>query len=414
MKKILLFILAWALVNVFAYLLLFENAYKISWGIFAILVALLITMLVTLVVLLFIVFMKRLMNSPNHNLIKWISQTLQFTLTYVVLILMQILISQHFVYLPNANEVNDIKIVSLNNTKQTITVRGSNINSPVILFLAGGPGGSQVQATREHLSELEEQYIIVNWEQPGSGKSYNARPIDSLTVQNYVDDAHALTEYLKETYNQEKIYLIGESWGSYLGVLLASEYPEDYHSLITTGQMVDFAETEKYCYDRALQIAEDKNDQQQIDALKNLSEVPVTGKNITMEVGTYLIYLHHYMSTNENINKTSWSTFDSLISPEYSIIDSINYLRALYFTFSQVFQQLYEEDLRQTNTEFEIPVYILHGRHDVNAPTYLVDEYYELIDAPQKQLIYFEHSGHNPWITESDLFQETVLDILNQ
>ncbi|MGS0973109.1 MAG: alpha/beta fold hydrolase [Candidatus Izemoplasmataceae bacterium] len=95
-------------------------------------------------------------------------------------------------------------------------------------------------------------------------------------------------------------------------------------------------------------------------------------------------------------------------------MDSFNFIRALYYTFSHVFQQLYETDLRETHTSLDIPIYILHGRHDLNAPSYLVDDYYELLEAPEKELIYFEHSGHNPWITEPVLFQQTVLDLLNQ
>ncbi|MEA1883746.1 MAG: alpha/beta fold hydrolase [Thermotogota bacterium] len=155
-----------------------------------------------------------------------------------------------------------------------------------ILFIAGGPGGSQIQATREKLSALENDYTIVNWEQPGAGKSYNAHPINSLTPDVYVEDGHALTQYLKERFNQQKIYLIGESWESYLGIRLSKEYPEDYHAFIGTGQMVDFSETEQYCYDLALSIANKRNDLQQIKALENLDEIPIRGKNISLEIGT--------------------------------------------------------------------------------------------------------------------------------
>ncbi|HKL47342.1 MAG TPA: alpha/beta hydrolase, partial [Candidatus Izemoplasmatales bacterium] len=298
-----------------------------------------------------------------------------------------------------------------NGSEQTISIRTEDETNPVILFLAGGPGGSQIQATRAYLADLESDYTIINWEQPGSGKSYTARDIDTLTPEVYVDDAHALTAYLKACYQQDKIYIIGESWGSYLAVNLAMLYPEDYYAIITTGQMVDFAETEQYCYNKALEIAREKNDTEQIDALLKLGTVPLEGNNIALESGTYLMYLHQYMAQNDDINSTSWDTFHTLFSPEYSIGDSLNFMRALYFTFSQVYQQLYETDLRVTHTRLSIPIHILHGRHDINAPTYLVDEYYSLINAPEKSLIYFESSGHNPWITESDLFNQKVIEL---
>ncbi len=233
-----------------------------------------------------------------------------------------------------------------------------------------------------------------------------------MTLAQYVEDAHALTGYLKESFQQEKIYLMGESWGSYIAIELATQYPNDYFSIITTGQMVDFAETEQYCYDLALEIARDSNDQQQLKALENLERPPLTEGNISLEVGTYLTYLHQYMAHSDDINKTSWNTFNSLFSPEYSIKDSIKFMRALYFTFSQVYKQLYDVDLRESHTQLEVPIHILHGRHDINAPVYLVEDYYQQISAPDKALIYFEESGHNLWITEPELFTDTVKSLL--
>ena len=119
------------------------------------------------------------------------------------------------------------------------------------------------------------------------------------------------------------------------------------------------------------------------------------------------------MGRDSDIKQTDWNTFKIIFSPEYGILDTINYFRGLYYTFSHVYQQLYGKDLRQTHTEFEIPIYMLHGRHDFNAPTYLAEDYYEKITAPDKQLIWFERSGHNPWINESELFHEKVRELFS-
>ena len=204
---------------------------------------------------------------------------------------------------------------------------------------------------------------------------------------------------------------MGQSWGSYLGMVLSATYPEDYHAFIGSGQMVDFTETEQYCYDIALSIAKDKGDAQQIKALENLGRPPIYGDNVSMEIGSYLMYLHQEMASNSQIHQTDFDTVDEMLSPEYGILDKINFMRGLYYTFSHVYQQLYGVDLRETHTEFEIPIYIFHGRHDVNAPTYLVKDYYNQIDAPNKELIWFEHSGHSPWHNETDLFVEKTIEV---
>ena len=414
MKKLLIMITAWGLLNIVGYLFAFENGYLMSWGVFGILLVCsgILLILVTGMIILIGVF--ELLSVNSAYLVRKLPIMLIFTVFTIALLLLQVVVSDKFAYIPGNLEVQEWKKVEINDTEQYISVRTKDENNPVILFLAGGPGGSQIQATREHFDLIEEEYTIINWEQPGSGKSYGARDIDSITIDTYIEDGHALTEYLKDRFNQDKIYIIGESWGSYLGIELVTHYPEDYEAIVTTGQMVDFEETEIFCYEEALRIARERNDEQQIKALINLGEPPIRGKNISLELGTYLTYLHGYMNQMEEINHTGWSTFDTLFSPEYSIMDSANFMRALYYTFSHVYQQLYETDLRETHTTLEIPIYILHGRHDLNAPTYLVAEYYESIEAPDKKLIYMEYSGHNPWITEPILFQQTVLNLFNQ
>lgn len=414
MKNIILMILAWGALNILGYVFAFERGYLLSWGLFGVLLVCSLVLLLMSVFGLVTFGLLQLTSVNTAFFARKLPGLALFTVFTIALLVMQVVVSDKFTYMPGELAVAEWREVELNGTTQHITVRTEDVSNPVILFLAGGPGGSQIQSTREHFDVLEKDYTIINWEQPGSGRSYSARKTEDITIETYIEDGHALTRYLKEEFNQEKIYIIGESWGSYLGIELVQHYPEDYHAIITTGQMVDFAETEVFCYEKALEVAYEKNDEQQIKALENLEEVPVRGKNISLEAGTYLTYLHQYMNTIDEVNQTSWDTFDSLLSPEYSIIDSFNFARALYYTFSHVYQQLYETDLRETHTDFEVPIYILHGRYDINAPVYLVDEYFELINAPEKDLIYMEHSGHNPMINESDIFQETVKRLLSE
>jgi pimeloyl-ACP methyl ester carboxylesterase len=411
MKNLLRTTIVFIIINIVIYQFAFTKAYKVSWIVLGILAAI-FALTISILVITGVLNIFTLLISKNVVGVKVVSKTLGWTLLTTLLIVAQTLISEKYTYIPETSPVAYEQEVEINGTTQYITIRGNNIDNPIILFLAGGPGGSQVQATRMKLKPLEDEFTIITWEQPGSGKSYNARDISTLTKEDYLKDGHALTTYIQEHYLKEKIYLMGESWGSYLAIKLATAHPEDYHAIVNTGQMVDFAETEVYCYDKAYEIALERNDEQQLKALNNLGEVPITEGNISIESGTYLLYLHQYMNSKGEVNHTDYDTFDSLFSPEYSVMDSVNFMRALLNTFSQVYKQLYEEDLRETNTTLEVPIYILHGVHDVNAPTYLVEDYYEQIEAPDKALIWFEHSGHSVWITENELFAETVKDLL--
>ena len=156
---------------------------------------------------------------------------------------------------PLPGSIARLEQVTLNGSQQWISIRGKDTTKPVLLFLAGGPGGSQLATERFALGELEQHFVVVNWEQPGSGKSFDAVDRSTITPERYIQDAHALVALLKERFGQEKVYVLGESWGSALGIMLAQRYPEDFHTFIGTGQMVAFLENDRMCYDFALHWA---------------------------------------------------------------------------------------------------------------------------------------------------------------
>ena len=315
----------------------------------------------------------------------------------------------------NGNKVEgsiaELRQVDLNGRKEWISIRGYNKSRPVLLFLAGGPGGSQMAAVRYDLAKLEKHFVVVNWDQAGSGKSYGAAAIGSITPQTYIDDGYALTQYLCKAFGQDKIYLVGESWGSALGIFLIDKAPESYHALIGTGQMISFLDTEMMDYELAMEIAREKGDAKTLETLVSNGPPPYYGKNVTWKSAAYLQYLGAYMTVNPEIYNGGYNTFRDLFASEYGILDKINYFRGMVATFNAVYPQLYDIDLRENYTELEVPVYFFMGRHDINAPISLAEEYFELLDAPHKEIVWFEHSGHNPWINESSVFVQKIIEM---
>ena len=274
-------------------------------------------------------------------------------------------------------------------------------------LLAGGPGVPDGGGPHE-LAELE-NILLLSTGISGSGKSYYADKIKNIRAETYIEDGYALTEYLKGRFSQEKIYLVGESWGSALGIFLADKYPESYHALIGTGQMIAFAETERMDYKKAMEIAQSRYDTALIEKLKANGMPPYYGKDVTWKSAVYLNYLSAYMASNPEIHNGGYNTLRDIFSQEYGLLDKINFFRGIVNTYNHVYQQLYDIDLREDFRKLNVPVYFFLGRHDVNAPVSLVEDYVQVLEAPHSGIVWFEHSGHSPWINEREKFVEEVL-----
>lgn len=330
-----------------------------------------------------------------------------------------VVISQAFTFTPPITDANGdvipnsiatLEKVNLNGSEQWISIRGKDINKPVLLFLAGGPGGSQMVTERRALGELEDHFVVVNWEQPGAGKSFHAVPRSELNPERYVADGIALVEHLRQRFDEEKVYVLGESWGTVVGVWMVQRNPEYFHAFIGTGQMVAFLEADLICYDFVLDIMQQQGNLEKLEQLKQQGPPPYYGKGVALKESAFLIETYNYMNADPNIYDDGFNTFQDLAGSEYGLYDKLNWFRGALVTIDIVYPQLWDVDFREQATQLEVPVYFLIGRHDVNAPTILTEQYYEILDAPYKEWIWFEHSGHNPWVTESDTFVDVVVN----
>lgn len=344
---------------------------------------------------------------------------------WILVAVLAIFLSQQFASTPAIRNVQGnvipgsiatLESIELNGSNQWMTIRGYSEDLPVLLFLAGGPGGSELVMTRRYLAELEEHFVIVNWDQPGTGKSYNAADFDDLTPQRYVDDAYALTLYLRERFDEEKIYVFGESWGSILGVWLVQQHPELLHALVTTAQMVDVVENDIQMYEFAIEQAVEQDRTGTVEALRRNGLPPYDSGSLIGRFGTMNGVVNDYMHSHAQGEGTGHNLMlDSLAAQEYGLVDKVNWLLGLATTFTTIYPQLYDLDFRAQATELEIPVYFIKGRWDINASNSLLEEYFALLDAPHKELIWFEDSAHTPSWDEPNHFVDVMVNtVLSQ
>ncbi len=332
------------------------------------------------------------------------------------LLVLMVALSQMTAYTPKidgVNPISELRKIEVNGRTEWLLIRGEDRTKPIVLFLSGGPGGSQLATSRYHFKALESDYVVVTWEQPGAAKSYGAIHPSDITLETYLDDGLEVVKYLREEFKQPKIHVMGESWGSAIGLMMVHEHPEYYYSFIGTGQMIDFLETERIDYQMALDDARKLGNKELVSKLEKQGPPPYTS-GVALKTNAYLAPLYATMSRAGKLNGTAFSTVDGPFGVEYGLIDKVNFVWGLYRTFDVFYPKLYYVNLRERCPVVEVPLYFFHGRYDYNAPVQLVEDYMKNLKAPKKSLIFFEFSGHNPWQTENELFVKHAIEVFQE
>jgi proline iminopeptidase len=261
--------------------------------------------------------------------------------------------------------------------------------------------------------------MILQWFTGTSGGQENPiiKKIDTstLTVKQLISDADDLIDYLRSRFHQEKIFVIGHSWGSRLGMCLVKAYPEKIRAYIGIGQMVASYEGELQSYQFTLEKARATNNTK---ALNDLSEMgaPQNGDLMTMYKTGFgsMVKQRGWLLKlgGERYNKTNYNDwiFQMLMSDEYSLTDLINWSRASAITAGKMFRDpdFNNFDLRKDIPAVQIPVYFISGLYDYNTPWPLVKQYYEQLQANQKDFFLFQKSGHSVLFEESVKFNALV------
>lgn len=307
---------------------------------------------------------------------------------------------------PVSNSIAVLEKVVLNGTEQWITIRGRDTRNPVLLNLGmGGPGGGGF-ASRTLFEPLEQHYTVVSWDEPGTGKSIGAVPLDQLTKQRFVEDGRALTELLRQRFDQQRIYLYGVSWSSILGIWLIQQYPQLYHAFVSSGQMVNTTENDQLGYQLALEFSRQRGDQRTVRALEVNGPPPYAGENPVFRYLTYLDVLNDYMGSPRYAFVAPLIPF---AAPEYGLVDKVNHTRGLIDSFNVVYPQLAGLDLAKQATTLRVPVYFFVGRGDVNAMAPLVEDYISKLSAPHKELIWVD-GGHGLGSAGTGQFVDTMVN----
>ncbi|HEX2978955.1 MAG TPA: alpha/beta hydrolase [Anaerolineaceae bacterium] len=304
--------------------------------------------------------------------------------------------------------------VHINGVDQGMFIRSKDISHPVLLYLHGGM--PDYFLTKNYPTLLEDDFTVVWWEQRGSGLSFHADlPPETITLEQLIQDTLAVTNYLRARFNQDKIYLMGHSGGTFIGIQAAARAPELYYAYIGQEQMADQRQSEYLAYEYMLQQFKANGNDRMV---KKLEAAPVS-----LIDGTPAGYLAvrdeamHRLGIGTMHSMHSVVTgifFPSLLFHEYTLAEKVNLWRAKARAGASVlWQTMTTTDLSENVPQLAIPVYFFHGAFDYTCSYPVARSYFEQLKAPVKGFYTFEQSAHSPMFEEPEkmrrILREDVL-----
>jgi pimeloyl-ACP methyl ester carboxylesterase len=305
------------------------------------------------------------------------------------------------------NGITSLEEITLNGLPHSVLIRGTDRKNPILLVIHGYGVPMMPFAHLDYADKmshepeqgaLEKNFILVHYDQRGTGKTARHRtPEGTMTTNQYIKDAEELIKELRTRFHQDKIYLMGISWGSMIGIKLISKHPEWFHAYISEGQVVNMPATYKVARDFALTEAENAKNLKAISELK-LTSLPdfkrSTDDNIN-DSSTIMKWADHYNQILFGIKDLQGFFFISMWrAPEYTFMDFLTTLKAIADFTKATTPVFLKVDLHNNITETEVPIHFIIGEHDAMLPP--AHDFFNSLKSDYKKWYVIKGAGHSP------------------
>lgn len=301
--------------------------------------------------------------------------------------------------------IAELQSITLGGFKQTVLLRGDDRRNPILLYIHGGPGAAQMVLAPTYSDELEKHFVVAHWDQRGAGASCAGVDWNTLSLDQIVNDTIELAEKLGQG---RKIFIIGHSWGSLVGVWAAERRPELFYAYVGTGQLVHRDRQEQISYDWVVAQAQAAGDTEALKALATIHPPYTTQAEFALE--RHWLSVYHgdvYQPEKEDALLPT-----KLLGPEYSLATKIRYQSCFDKSLEYLLQDRLNIDLLSQIHKFQIPVFFFLGRRDYNTPTALVEEWAAQLKAPSVEIVWFENAAHSLGIEVPEEFQQQLIEKL--
>ncbi len=299
------------------------------------------------------------------------------------------------------NSLSEKFVMDINGAPNGFFINSRDTSNPVLLFVSSGPGTDDYVFTDKYKDmQLEDYFTVVYWDYRYMGIAYEGKAdVEGITLNNLLDDAYAVTEYLKERFDKEKIYIMGFSGGTHIALREAKRHPENYIAYIGMAQCVtDSADNDTLIYNFMKDVFTRRSEDRNLKKLEGSVEHLEDG-NVRCRDWYSYVYLLHDAGGGTIRDKSEFAgiTWPIITCRCYTILEKINYVRGMkMYRTTPLAGELDDFDYRESITSLKVPAYFISGEYDYNCPWELVEEYCSILDAPGKAFYKIKDSAHSP------------------
>ncbi|WP_342572678.1 alpha/beta hydrolase [Paenibacillus sp. FSL R5-0749] len=339
---------------------------------------------------------------------KKIRKTLKYSLSSIILMIIVALIFPTWTpQIKGENSISMLEQIEINGAGHEVMIRGVDRSNPILIFVHGGPGCSEIPYVRKYQKELEQHFTVVHYDQRGSGKSYHFfEDYSNLTTDVLVDDLLALSDVVSKELNQEKVILIGHSFGTYIGMKAAAKAPAQFHAYIGIGQMADTLQSELESMEYTLEQAKQAGNEADVEKLELVRGSIEQGNDLTPR-----ILLQKYGGAARLINENRDYISGFLLNPEYNGLDMIRFYSWMFSSQDILLREVFDQNLPDIVDHLDIPIYFVMGKYDYMTTANAARDYFKVLDAPIKDFVVFNESAHYPQFEEKDKFLNWLIEL---
>ncbi len=295
--------------------------------------------------------------------------------------------------------IDEYYSLGVNDHDQWLRIRGESANNPVLLYLHGGPGGSQLPSYRFYQLGWEPHFTIVHWEQRGTGRSYS-RYLDrsTMTLPQLVSDGLFVIEHITQRFGQRPILLLGHSWGSLLAAHILHTRPNLVAAYVGVGQVANQITSERRMHEFVLGKAIAEDNCRAIDQLK-IENYPVNNDLLPGQIARVRYWARHYGYLGSSTADVARTYTRLMSTPEYGLYDIYKFLKGTLVSTATLGRYLFADESAQPvnlGSRLSVPVFLISGRRDHFTPATMAADYFASVSAPEKQHVVVADSGHYP------------------